>query len=96
MLGVALSSLKELSFTTKSLYGALLSNVAFAGRAVLSKATMVKPVGENMTPANLCASSGRGTRSSSSPRARTVVHPLLTVVHPLLTGTASSPSSRSR
>ena len=53
MVGVALSSLKELSFTMRSLYGALLSNVAFAGRAVLSKATMAKPAGENMTPANL-------------------------------------------
>ena len=53
MVGVAISSLKELSFTMTSLYGALLSNVAFAGRAVLSKATMAKPVGEHMTPANL-------------------------------------------
>jgi len=53
MAGVALSSLKELSFTMRSLYGALLSNVAFAGRAVLAKATMAQPVGENMTPANL-------------------------------------------
>merc|ERR1719217_1426787 len=51
--GVSLASLKELSFTWKALYGALLSNVAFASRAVLSKLTMSEPVGENMTPANL-------------------------------------------
>jgi len=51
--GVALASLKELSFTWKALYGAMTSNIAFASRAVLSKATMDKPVGENMGPANL-------------------------------------------
>merc|ERR1719223_2355858 len=51
--GVWLASLKELSFTYKALYGAVTSNVAFASRAVLSKATMDKPVGENMGPANL-------------------------------------------
>ena len=51
--GVSIASLKELSFTYKSLFCALLSNVAFASRAVLSKATMEKPVGENMGAANL-------------------------------------------
>merc|ERR1719389_1509253 len=51
--GVSLASLKELSFTWKALYGAVTSNIAFASRAVLSKATMEKPVGENMGPANL-------------------------------------------
>jgi len=51
--GVSLASLKELSFTWKALYGAVTSNVAFASRAVLSKATMEKPVGENMGAANL-------------------------------------------
>lgn len=51
--GVSLASLKELSFTWKALIGALTSNVAFASRAVLSKATMDKPVGENMGAANL-------------------------------------------
>ena len=51
--GVSLASLKELSFTWKALYGAITSNVAFASRAVLSKATMEKPVGENMGPSNL-------------------------------------------
>merc|ERR1719443_50167 len=51
--GVSLASLKELSFTWKALYGAVTSNVAFASRAVLSKATMEKPVGENMGASNL-------------------------------------------
>jgi len=51
--GVSLASLKELSFTWKALYGAVTSNVAFASRAVLSKATMQQPVGENMGAANL-------------------------------------------
>jgi solute carrier family 35 protein E1 len=51
--GVGLTCAKELSFTLKALYGALASNVAFASRAVLSKATMDKPVGENMGAANL-------------------------------------------
>merc|ERR1719453_2491382 len=51
--GVSLASLKELSFTWKALYGSVTSNVAFASRAVLSKATMQKPVGENMGAANL-------------------------------------------
>jgi len=51
--GVSLASLKELSFTYKALWGAVTSNVAFASRAVLSKATMSKPVGENMGAPNL-------------------------------------------
>merc|ERR1719217_1402848 len=51
--GVSIASLKELSFTYKSLYCALLSNVAFASRAVLSKLTMQKPAGENMDASNL-------------------------------------------
>jgi len=51
--GVSLASLKELSFTWKALYGAVTSNVAFASRAVLSKKTMDKPVGENMDAPNL-------------------------------------------
>ena len=53
IVGVSLASLKELSFTWKALYGALTSNVAFASRAVLSKKTMDKPVGENMDAPNL-------------------------------------------
>lgn len=51
--GVSLASLKELSFTWKALWGAVTSNIAFASRAVLSKATMDKPVGENMGASNL-------------------------------------------
>ena len=51
--GVSIASLKELSFTYKSLYCALISNVAFASRAVLSKLTMDTPVGKNMDAANL-------------------------------------------
>merc|ERR1711998_792089 len=43
----------ELSFTYKSLHCALLSNVAFASRAVLSKLTMQTPAGENMDASNL-------------------------------------------
>merc|ERR1712151_1203407 len=53
IIGVSLASLKELSFTWKALYGAVTSNVAFASRAVLSKKTMDKPVGENMGAPNL-------------------------------------------
>merc|ERR1719331_3069812 len=53
IVGVSLASLKELSFTWKALYGAVTSNVAFASRAVLSKATMDKPAGENMDAPNL-------------------------------------------
>ena len=51
--GVCIASLKELSFTYKSLICALISNVAFASRAVLSKLTMNEPVGKNMDAANL-------------------------------------------
>lgn len=51
--GVCVASLKELSFSYKSLFCALLSNVAFASRAVLSKLTMQEPVGKNMNAANL-------------------------------------------
>jgi len=53
IVGVSIASLKELSFTWKALYGALASNVAFASRAVLSKATMNTPAGENMDAPNL-------------------------------------------
>lgn len=51
--GVSIASLKELSFSYKSLFCALLSNVAFASRAVLSKLTMNEPAGKNMDAANL-------------------------------------------
>ena len=53
IVGVSIASLKELSFTWKALYGALASNIAFASRAVLSKATMNEPAGENMDAPNL-------------------------------------------
>merc|ERR1719389_179374 len=53
IVGVSLASLKELSFTWKALYGAVTSNIPFASRAVLSKATMDKPAGENMDAPNL-------------------------------------------
>lgn len=51
--GVALASLKELSFSWRALAGAMMSNLAFASRAVYSKAQMDKPVGENLGAANL-------------------------------------------
>jgi len=51
--GVALASVSELSFTWTSFFGAMLSNLAFAARNILSRASMDKPKGENMTPENL-------------------------------------------
>merc|ERR1712060_72427 len=51
--GVALASVSELSFTWVSFFGAMLSNLAFAARNILSRASMDKPKGENMTPENL-------------------------------------------
>jgi len=51
--GVGLASLKELSFTWKAFGGAMMSNLAFASRAVYSKRQMEKPVGENLGAANL-------------------------------------------
>jgi solute carrier family 35 protein E1 len=53
--GVALASLKELSFTWLGFWAAILSNVSSALRAILAKKTMSKGVGENMTEANLYA-----------------------------------------
>jgi len=53
--GVALASLKELSFSWISFWGAMLSNVSSALRAILAKKTMGGGVGENMTEANLYA-----------------------------------------
>jgi len=51
--GVALASMTELSFTWLAFGGAMLSNLAFAIRNILSRASMDKPKGENMTPENL-------------------------------------------
>jgi len=54
--GVAIASLKELSFTYLALGAAMLSNVSSAARGVLSKRTMSgKKIGENMNPQNLYA-----------------------------------------
>jgi solute carrier family 35, member E1 len=54
--GVAIASLKELSFTFLALASAMLSNVASAARGVLSKKTMSgKKIGENLDAQNLYA-----------------------------------------
>ena len=53
VLGVALASVTELSFTWLSFGGAMLSNLAFATRNIFSRMSMDKPKGENMTPENL-------------------------------------------
>ena len=51
--GVALASLKELSFTWVGFIAAMGSNVASALRGILAKKTMGGGVGENMNEANL-------------------------------------------
>jgi len=51
--GVALASLKELSFTWLGFIAAMGSNLSSALRAILAKKTMGNGVGENMTEANL-------------------------------------------
>lgn len=54
--GVAIASMKELSFTVLALASAMLSNVSSAARGVLSKKTMSgKKIGENMDAQNLYA-----------------------------------------
>lgn len=53
ILGVTLTSLTEANFSWISFAGAMISNLTAGLRAILSKATMQKPVGHNMTPANL-------------------------------------------
>jgi solute carrier family 35 protein E1 len=54
--GVAIASMKELSFTWLALASAMLSNVSSAARGVLSKKTMSgKKIGENMDAQNLYA-----------------------------------------
>jgi solute carrier family 35 protein E1 len=53
--GVALASLKELSFTWLCFGAAMLSNVSSALRAILAKKAMGQPLGENMTNTNLFA-----------------------------------------
>merc|ERR1719213_1023704 len=51
--GVALASLKELSFTWVGFIAAMGSNLSSALRGILAKKTMGGGVGENMTEANL-------------------------------------------
>jgi len=53
--GVAIASMKELSFTWTSFGGAMGSNLSFALRGIFSKKAMSAPVGEHMGPANLFA-----------------------------------------
>jgi solute carrier family 35, member E1 len=54
--GVAIASMKELSFTVLALASAMLSNVSSAARGVLSKKTMSgKKMGENLDAQNLYA-----------------------------------------
>ena len=53
--GVALASLKELSFTWVGFIAAMGSNISSALRGILAKKTMGGGVGENMTEANLYA-----------------------------------------
>jgi len=54
--GVAIASMKELSFTVLALASAMLSNVSSAARGVLSKKTMKgKQIGENLDAQNLYA-----------------------------------------
>jgi solute carrier family 35 protein E1 len=53
--GVALASLKELSFTWVGFIAAMVSNLSSALRGILAKKTMGGGVGENMTEVNLYA-----------------------------------------
>eukprot|EP00904_Undaria_pinnatifida_P013146 jgi/Undpi1/8962/HiC_scaffold_26.g11423.m1 len=53
--GVSLASLKELSFSWVAFGNAMGSNTASSLRGIMGKKQMGKPVGENMTPANLYA-----------------------------------------
>lgn len=53
--GVSLASLKELSFSWVAFGNAMGSNTASALRGIIGKKQMGKPVGDNMSPANLYA-----------------------------------------
>uniref|UniRef100_A0A7S1XYR7 Sugar phosphate transporter domain-containing protein n=1 Tax=Phaeomonas parva TaxID=124430 RepID=A0A7S1XYR7_9STRA len=55
VVGVAMASLKELSFTWVSFLNAMASNTAFSMRAIFSKKQMNAPMGENMSAPNLYA-----------------------------------------
>ena len=51
--GVSFASVSELCFSWTSFVGAMLSNIAFAGRNVCSRLALDKPKGKNITPENL-------------------------------------------
>lgn len=53
--GVAIASLRELSFSWLAFGGAMISNFASAGRGIVGKMQMGKSVGKNMNAANLYA-----------------------------------------
>eukprot|EP01038_Epipyxis_sp_PR26KG_P011417 gene11417-15300_t len=53
--GVAMASLTELSFSWLSFIGAMVSNFASAGRGIVGKKSMNKPLGQNMDALNLYA-----------------------------------------
>lgn len=54
--GVGLASMKELSFTWLSFFAGTISAVTSASKAILSKKVLDgKPLGENLTPANMFA-----------------------------------------
>jgi len=51
--GVATACFSDLSFTWLGFYSAMGSNLMFALRAVMSKAAMTSPIGEETTPTNV-------------------------------------------
>ena len=53
--GVAIASMTELTFTWLGFIAAMVSNFASAGRGIVGKISMTKPVGKNMGSANLYA-----------------------------------------
>lgn len=53
IMGVAIASANEVGFAWLAFAGAMLSNLSFSFRAILTKRTMQKPVGENMDTVNL-------------------------------------------
>lgn len=55
VVGVAMASANEVSFSMISLLSGLLSNVCFAMRAISAKQLLSKPVGQNMDAKNLYA-----------------------------------------
>jgi len=53
--GVCIATANEVRFSTVSLVAGLLSNVAFAMRAISAKSVMKRPLGSNLTAQNLYA-----------------------------------------